>query len=119
MIYPHLITFTNRFVRKGFAGKDFGPFIFIRPDYMDDVGLIRHELVHVKQFWTEGLFIHSIRYQFSKQYRLDCEVEAYKEQLNHYPEGSRKYLTDLFAGYIANKYRLDVSKDQAKWLLEN
>ena len=90
------------------------PIIFIRPKYKDDKGLIEHEKVHVRQAWR-NIFppIHTLRYKLDKDYRLKCEVEAYKEQLDHYPDDRSL----LFASFIANDYGLNVSVSEALELL--
>jgi hypothetical protein len=96
------VFYTNFSIPKKFAAMTRGPFVFIRPNYKHDKGLLEHELIHIKQWWRNPLF-HALRYKFSKKYRLECEIEAYKHQLKFYDE-DHAY---LFAGYIANKYKLN------------
>lgn len=90
-----------------------GPVIRIRPSHKDDKGLLAHEKVHVKQWWLT-LGIHSILYIFSKRYRLWSEVKAHKEQLKHYPDDR----TELFAYFIATKYNLRITQEEAAKLLK-
>ena len=86
-------------------------FIRIRPRYKDDKGIHNHEFCHVAQFWKRGVFFHSLRYMVSKTYRLNCEVEAYKEQLKHAPASlDPERYRDMYAGFIADNYNLDISK---------
>ena len=87
--------------------------VFIREGYEDDKGLHQHELVHVKQWWDNP--IHGLQYWLSKKYRLNCEVEAYREQAKHYPEDQRW----LFAGFIVDskKYNLKITQKEAYKLL--
>jgi len=107
----HFVFYTDRFIPKQFAAYTRGPFIFIRPNYKSDVGLLEHEKVHVKQFWgTLGL--HGLIYKMSKSYRLKCELEAYSVQLTYSP-----YSADIFAEFIAEKYDLDISQEEVKRLL--
>ena len=86
--------------------------IRILKKYKDDYGIYKHELVHVKQwFYTFGL--HSLMYLIFDWYRMVSEVEAYAEQLKHYPDDRTK----LFAEYISKYYKLNVTQDRAEELL--
>ncbi len=89
------------------------PVILIRPKYKDDLGLLEHEKVHVKQAWR-NVFppIHAIRYSLDKSYRLDCEIEAYRKQLEHSPGNEL-----LFASFISTDYALDISVEESLRLL--
>ena len=88
-------------------------FIRIRPRYKDDKGLLAHEMEHVKQFWCTCGF-HGLFYLLSKKYKLNTEVEAYKEQLKHEPASlDPERYRDMYAGFIADDYGLDVSKGEA------
>ena len=87
-------------------------FIRIRPKYKDDKGIHNHELTHVSQFWRTFGF-HSLIYLLSKKYRLNAEVEAYKEQLKHTPASlDPERYRDMYAGFICDDYGLDVSKGE-------
>ena len=108
-----LTFYTDRFIKKGSAGCARGPLIFIRPKYRDDRGLLEHEKVHVHQFWTRGLIVHSLRYLFSKAYKLNAEVEAYREQAQWYPDDR----LPKFASIIATKYGLKITEESALTLL--
>jgi hypothetical protein len=101
------VFYTDRLIPDRFAGTTFGPFVFIRPNYKNDAGLLNHELTHVKQFWKNPLMV--LLYQFSKTYRLRYEAEAYKTQLEYAPGR-----LDLFAGYLVNNYNLQITLDQAR-----
>lgn len=103
-----MIIYTARFVQQGFAATTRGPLVFIRPEYRQDIGLLEHERVHVRQ-WLRTLGLHSLLYAVSKTYRLSAEVEAYREQSRHYPDDR----LPLFARAIAEKYGLDISADAA------
>ena len=105
--------YTNWGVATGFAGVAYGPFIFIRPKYREDVGLLEHEKVHVRQFW-KYLVLFWILYYTSQKYRLRFEVEAYREQLKWYDDDR----TQVFAGFLVNKYGLDITTEAAAKLLK-
>lgn len=110
MLYK--VIYTNNIIPDKFAGQTIGPFIFIRPSHKGDKGLLEHEKVHVRQFWsTLGLF--GIPYLLSKKYRLKYELEAYKEQLKYYSTDKRS----LFAHFLATKYNLDITQEEALKLL--
>lgn len=105
-ILPAFI-FVSENLEPQFGGKTNGPVIRIREKYQNDDGLLHHELTHVKQ-WYRTLFLHSLLYKFSLLYRLDSEVEAYKEQLKYYKDDRSK----IFARFIATEYGLDVSEEE-------
>lgn len=102
-----VVFYTDWFVRDWAAGLAFGPIIFIRPRAKEDEGLLQHELVHARQFWrTFGL--HGILYLACKKYRYNAEVEAYCESIKYSP-----WAIERFAHFIATKYRLNVTKEEA------
>ena len=107
----YLTFYTDKPIPTSFAGYTFGPIILIRPKYRDDKGLLEHEKVHVKQFWRT-LGTHWILYKLSKNYRLKCEVEAYKVQLKYSPDN-----IDHFVNMICEKYDLDLFPSAVKRLL--
>lgn len=109
MIYK--VFYTNKLIPDRFVGAAFGPFIFIRPHKKDDIGLLEHEKVHVRQFWrTLGLF--AIPYYFSSKARIKYEVEAYKEQLKYSPNSKM-----VFAQLLAKNYKANITVEQALALL--
>lgn len=103
-------------VPASFAGYTWLWIIKIRPEYKDDKGLLAHEKTHVWQFWrTCGLHIFL---RLLDWYKLKIEVEAYSEQLcwppaNNDPDHYRK----IYAGFIATKYGLDITEEEAYKLL--
>ena len=105
--------YTGLFVPARFAAATYGPFIFVKPAYKDDVGLKNHEMTHVKQFWHNPLF--GLWYMFSKKSRMEYEAEAYKVQLKFYPDDR----LDVFAGLLAKNYNLGITVDQAKDAIVN
>ena len=82
------------------------PTIIIKTKYKDDKGLLKHELKHVDQY-KSNLF-HVLRYKFSRDYRLKCELESYKEQIKEYNYKSIdqcKWIVDA----LVNKYDLKMT----------
>jgi len=108
------VFYTNKLIPKGLDGCSRLFFIFIHPSYKDDVGMLHHELTHVKQFYRNPL-LHGFLYLFNKSYRLKSEVEAYKEQL--------KYCNPInlnhFAYLISNNYNLNITIEEAENLLKS
>jgi hypothetical protein len=99
--------FYSKLVPPSAAGWAPGPFVIIRPEYKEDAGLLAHELVHVEQFWRRP-YTHIPMYLASKAYRLACEVEAYKVQLEYNP---RQIHT--FARFLATSYMLGITEEDA------
>lgn len=110
---PHCVLIeTRRFVPRRFDGLSLGPIVLLRPG--TSVGLIAHELAHVRQFWRRPL-THGPRYLLSKAYRLACEVEAYRAQLQ--AAGSTPERIARLAHYLATQYRLGLDQETAVRLL--
>lgn len=109
-----IVTNSNLVIPKVYGAMTRGCFIFVRPEFKENYALIEHEKVHVKQFW-KSFGLHPFRYNLSKDYRLKCEVEAYKRQLEYlnFDQASKVY----FAKYLAENYGLDISFDEAYALL--
>ncbi len=135
--------YTNKLIPDKFGAISVGPITLIRPKYKSDKGLYAHEEVHFKQWLSlaaigpvcaaivylaeiktaepyllaillvPSLF-HGLLYKFLDKYRLICEVDAYKEQLKHYPDDR----SELFGGYLASKYDLDIGHTAAIALLK-
>jgi len=114
-ILPVFVFYTDKFIKPQHGGISIAMFCFIRPKYKDDEGLLQHELTHSKQFYRFPL--HLFFYRLFDWYKLKCEVEGYKVQLSYYPHLDRNELIDLFAGFIAERYELNISKEKAKELL--
>lgn len=115
---PYTLCYTDKFVPERFGGIVYGLFIFIRPKHRDNTGLLEHELIHVEQFYRPKSIL-MLRYKFSKSYRLKCEVEGYKKQIQYYDSDQVERLLRVFAGYIATKYKLDITQEDAYNLLVN
>jgi hypothetical protein len=81
-------------------------FITILKKYQDDTGILVHEIYHVKCWWKYGV-IGRLLYRYNKKWRLNEEVNAYKEQLKHSPQ----YL-DFYAQRMTEMYNLGVTKEE-------
>ena len=97
-----LVIYTNFGVRLG--GVSYGPLVLIRPKYIQDRGLLEHELVHTRQFWNPRKWFMS---------KLDREVEAYREQLKWYAYDASWGLAEI----LATKYGFDLTQEQAHQLI--
>jgi hypothetical protein len=129
---PHILHYTDN-LPEGVGGTAQGPIIRIRPKYKDDKGLHQHELEHVKQWWiativsavllAAGLYhfqeplwgavgsigVHGALYKLISAYRLWCEVQAHKVQLQYSPHALKH-----FAKRIAEKYDLNITAEEAE-----
>lgn len=76
-----LIVHTDRFIPPAFNGRAIGPVVLIRPEFRGDPAVLAHEMVHVRQWWR-GMLIHSLRYLWSRSYRMRAEAEAYAAQID-------------------------------------
>lgn len=79
-VFPAFITWTYDLGAEGRAGVANGLRIRIRPDYAGDRGLLEHELQHVRRY-VRGIFCF-----WERPSHLELEVEAYRVQLDFYPE---------------------------------
>lgn len=104
---------TTTHLPSGIDGITLGPVILIRAGCEDDAGLIAHERVHQRQqrrlLWLPWLVL----YFASRRFRLGQEVEAYREQLKHYPTDRSVQL----ALHLATRYRLGISAADALRLI--
>jgi hypothetical protein len=107
------VYYTDKFIPERFAAYTIGFVVLIRPRSKNDVGLLYHELTHVKQFWHNPLM--GLFYKFSKASRQKYEVEAYKVQLTYKPD--KEVYKSLYAQYLSTNYNLDITKEQAIELL--
>jgi len=115
-ILPAFISYTDN-LPKGIGGQAKFCFIKIRPRYKDDIGLLNHELIHVKQFYRLPILNEYLN-QFSKKYRLKIELEAYKVQLLSYPVEDRERKILYFAKFMSERYDLDKTVDECYKLLK-
>ena len=68
-------------IPKNFDAFTCWPFIFIRPNCINNKGLINHEMVHYNEQGFLSLYWIA-KYFLSKKFRLEAEVRAYKTQMN-------------------------------------
>ena len=123
---------------NGFGGTTQGPLIKLLTKYKDDVGLIEHEKMHVRQWYAVlgaglllctllmllilpslwplyglALFGHPMLYKLVRPYRRWCEVRAYRKQVS-----TGDYTSNEFAVVaLVEKYDLRLSIDEARALL--
>lgn len=109
-LLPHWVIYTDRWP-DDVGGRANGPIVRIRPRYRDDAGIHAHEYEHVRQWYVASLMAvallvlivmgsghgvslalaiaplgcaaHPVGYRLSLQYRLWCEVQAYRVQMRH------------------------------------
>lgn len=79
--------------------------IIINPKYSSDKGILNHELVHEKQYKRK--WNHAVKYKFNKEYRFECELEAYKEQIKEYKYKDIKQCSWIIDALV-NKYNLNI-----------
>lgn len=71
---------STHLVPKGFSACSLWPFILVRPEHRNDIGVIEHELVHYReQAWIMPLWV--LLYLASRKFRLAAEVRAYIRQI--------------------------------------
>lgn len=115
LLPPAIVIYTDR-VPKGSAGVANAFVVRIRPKYKNDVGLLAHELEHVRQWWVLPL-ISDFMYLFSKRYRMWAEAEAYRKQIKAYPSEDRNRFAAKAVFFLMQKYNLDLSTEKAKKLI--
>ena len=85
--------------------------MILRSSQRDNQTLIAHERVHQAQMRRDGVLRFWFRYA-TQQWRLEYEVEAYKESYRLRPESLYFY-----AQALSEKYWLDVSVDECVELI--
>lgn len=136
MRFPSLTIYTDN-LPSDVGGCANAFVVRIRNKYRDDSGIHAHEAEHVRQWWmgvvigvlaalaissipsvwpaywplalSAGCGLHPLAYLLFPRYRLWAEARAYRIQLKHYPDDRSL----LFAGFLASKYGLGVSVDEA------
>ena len=105
--------FTSSLLTRGRWGRSYWLFITTRKQYSQDEGLIQHELLHCEQMWKTCFVGYAMLYFFSKKFRQDVEVAAYKVHVSH---GSLSL--QGAAVLLVCEYGLDLTIDEAIKLLE-
>jgi hypothetical protein len=92
--------------------------VTIRPAYKNNTAMRMHEETHVKQNYRTLGMAYFI-YAYSAQYRLKCEIEAYRAQIaaSSNPDKCREFSIEALSGSDDN-YDLHVSRDEIRKLLE-
>jgi NRPS condensation-like uncharacterized protein len=95
---------------KGFDALTLWPFIFIDPQFINNQGLIEHEMVHYKeQAWITPYWI--AKYAMTKKFRLGAEVRGYKRQIEV------NGITTNEAANLLTNYGVGISYEEAIHLL--
>lgn len=72
---------TTNLIKKPFDAVTAWPFIFIRPEYKDNLAMLAHETVHYKSMaWVTPFWW--LRYILSKSFRWSQELKAYRVQID-------------------------------------
>jgi len=106
------VFYTDRFIPERFGGNVYGCLILIRPRWKGNKGLLEHEKTHVRQWWRSCGIGYWLLYHLSKTWRLKYEVEGYQVQLIYSPQN-----LELFGEYLATKYGLDLTQEEAVELI--
>ncbi len=111
-IFPYRLIYDDAMPEEK-GGTTGGLTVRIRPKYRDDIGILKHEEFHILQrYMTLGL--HNCIKDLSKRYAIWVEVSAYREQLKWPPATvAVAFYRKIYAGFIANKYGLDITEDEA------
>lgn len=114
-VLPAFVFYADWIVPKKYDALTVFNVVFIRPSHRNDEGLLHHELTHVKQIYrTFPLF--PLRYNLSKKYRLNAELEAYKVQLSY--EKDKEQALRKIADVLATGYGLGITREEAYKLLK-
>ena len=82
-----------------------------------DEGVIRHELVHVKQWYRMLLIFHPLLYRLWPRYRIWSEAEAFREQLRWDPPEIRDSRLSQYTNLLASCYGGELTLREARELL--
>lgn len=86
--------------------------ILIKPKHANNHALIAHERVHQMQMIANGTFKFWRKYLFSKAFRQQVEVEAYRTQIAYGASALG------CAVHLCSDYQLGLTLDEAIKLLE-
>ena len=108
---PHLLFYVKDLGTK--AGAATGFIVRILESKKDDVGLLEHELSHVRDCYYFLFLPYMILLKF-KWFLKWCEIRAYKVQLRYPPATSDpdRYRR-LYASFLATRYNLNTSVEEA------
>jgi len=115
-VLPVLVIYIKWLWRGGIS---LGPVVLVKSEWRESGRVLLHELEHSKQAYTILLFWHFALYLCVKQYRLYCELAAYAKQVLAHPEADRPYAIKAYAGFLAERYRLNLSIEEAASKIES
>ena len=108
-----IVIYTRKGLERWMDGRRlFGPIVAIDPKHKGNEAIKAHERTHVKQWWRNP-FRHTWRYKWDKDYRLACEVEAYKAQLECIPYYDYKVRKHWYATALTTRYGFNLTMAQA------
>jgi len=102
--------YTRKLLKSWQAGRCLGPIVIIDPAFKNKP-IEAHEEIHYGQ-WKSHPLTHFFKYKYCDEYRLKCEVEAYREQIKH---GAVSYHC---ARYLSQYYNLNISFTDAIKILK-
>ncbi len=108
---PKEVEYTNHlkeWVGGNCSYNTFNCTIKLRPKYQDDLGILKHEQTHAKQY-GRLFWIHAVLGLVSKNYRLLIELEAYREQVKAYSYKSKEEYGWIVKA-LCDKYNLGMEE---------
>lgn len=93
---------------RGFDALTVWPFIFITEEHANNVPLVEHEKVHLREQVRLLVFPWLFLYAFSKRFRFDAEVRGHAAQVK-----LGGVTAQWAAWHIATKYNTGRSIEQA------
>lgn len=91
--------------------------IRVRRRLSQDEGVIRHELVHVKQWYRMLILFHPILYAVWPKYRIWSEAEAFREQLRWDPPEIQESRLSQYTNLLASCYGGGLTLREAREML--
>ena len=118
--WPFALVFCTDNLPKENGGRTNGFVVRIRPRYIKDIGLHKHELKHVSHNWCGLLVFTGLLNWLYKPYDLWNEAQAYKEQML-WPDanGNRITLNDAAARLSMPNYSFNLTMDEARAALQS
>lgn len=142
--FPPALIFYVDALGPNTGGEARGPVVRILKKYLQDEGILKHELEHVKQYWTGVMIglgvlallvlvgvlpqyyalaygisiaaaLPSLAYGHIKPYRLWAELKAYAVQVRY--KDDKEAAIVKFGTWIFSGYNLGISSEEAIALL--
>jgi hypothetical protein len=104
------------------------PYIFIpesinkklKESDTETLSILEHEKTHLKRMKEYGVFKWYLHYIFNKEFRLNEEVIAYKEQFKVFKKYDIEFDIDKYANILSSKVYLKmIDENKAKELLKS